>query len=112
MTKKAKKVMDRDRIITERAEASAQDVMDNGPRFWVGRQSYILARGDGRILAGGLGIFGRGAMWIDETMTEVIYPDGSRTSPDSENPTYAEAPYDPGRRDDFGCTGRATNNDN
>lgn len=85
----------REQIIAQRAQDSAVDFIEHGPRLWTGRQAYVLARGDHKVLLGGCGAMGLGVMWVDERDHHL------------RDPTYADAPYEPDRRDDFGDTGRA-----
>jgi hypothetical protein len=97
----------RDDEIEVRARHNASDFWEHGPRLSADRRTWIVARGDGMVLRGGLGGFGIGRMWCRERVDEFIHPNGSRTAPDSEDPTYADAPYDPDRPDDFGRRGAA-----
>lgn len=86
----------REEVIEQRAAASAGDFMENGPRLWIGRESYVLARGEGKSLRGGLGAMGIGVMWTEDS-------EGTE-----DDPTWTEAPYDPDQLDHFGADGRAT----
>lgn len=91
--------MDRERVIQDRAAASAADFWENGPRLSGNRKSYILARAtvvaDGKevemVLRGGLGAMGIGRMWGEAG--------GSIT-----DETYADAPVNPDAFDSFGQT--------
>jgi len=72
----------RDEIIEERVAASNKDFIDNGPRLWRYRQTYIVGRcrEHRMVLTGGLGSMGVGQMWGIE-------------GPCSESdPTFADAP--------------------
>lgn len=88
--------MDRDAVIAERAASNAAELVTYGrPMLTVTKETWIVARADGRVMKGGLGAVGTGRMWVQET-------DEARA-----DVTYADAPFDPEQRDDFGCTGNA-----
>lgn len=97
----------RDETIASLAQTNLGDVLEHGPGLRLGRGTWIEARGDRAILRAGLGAFGIGRMWEAELVEEIVYEDGSRTAPDSDDPTYADAPYAPDIEDDFGRTGRS-----
>lgn len=85
----------RDETIQARIAASNADLVAHGPRLTLERESYVLARGDGRTLLGGLGAMGVGVMWVAET----LWITGDKT--------YAQAPHEPDQLDDFGNDGRS-----
>jgi hypothetical protein len=88
---------DRDQVIDQRATHNASDVAEHGHRLSANRSTWIIARGEDRVLLGGVGGGGSGVMWVD---------DSDRSLADE---TYADAPFEPDRLDHFGDDGRRYN---
>lgn len=80
----------RDQEIARREASNARENADRGPGLRYSTSTWIVARGDGKVLLGGLGGLGIGRMWTGEEERH------------RRDPTYADAPYEPARLDDFG----------
>jgi len=83
----------RDEEIITRERANFAEFMEQGPGLRRSTRTWVIARGDGMVLLGGVGGLGHGRMWVRDSASY------------SHDATYAEAPYAPGTPDDFGDTG-------
>ncbi len=81
--------MTRNEEIARREASNAAEQAEHGPGLRYTTSTWIVARGDGEVLLGGLGALGVGKMWVAET-------DRHR-----EDPTYVDAPYEPRAEDDL-----------